>query len=75
MMDRMNLLEEFQRHNREEREAYINEAIEEAIYDYAIRVAKVLKAENIKEDKAKKILSEGFDIKPSQASEILEQLQ
>ena len=40
-----------------------------------IRVAKVLKAENIKEDKAKKILSEGFGIKPSQASEILEQLK
>lgn len=71
----MGILEEFQQHNREERQAYINEAIEEALYDYEIRVAKVLKAENIKEDKAKKILSEGFDIKPSQASEILEQLK
>ena len=43
-MDRMGILEEFQQHNREERQAYINEAIEEALYDYEIRVAKGLKA-------------------------------
>lgn len=70
----MSFLEEFQQRNREVRDAYINEAIEDAIYDCEIRVAKVLKTEKIKEDKAKKILCEGFDIKPSQASEIWEQL-
>ena len=71
----MDFLEEFQRRNRDARDNYANNAVEEAKHEFAIRIARAKKTEKIKDDKAKRILSEGLDIKPSQASEIWEQLQ
>ena len=71
----MGFLEEFQRHNRDARDAYADEAVEDAKYKFAIAVARVLKTEKINDDKAKRIISEGFDIKPSQASEIWGEVQ
>ena len=38
----MSFLEEFQQRNRDERDAYVNEAIEETVNEYAINAARAL---------------------------------
>lgn len=70
----MGFLEEFQQHNRDERDVYANNVLEEAKCNIEFRVAKAMKKEKISEEKAERILIEGFDIRPSDASDIIKRV-